>query len=45
MMNLGNHKINNWMVNKAFKGWTAHRAGLDFSAKTFNELWREKNGR
>jgi L-lactate dehydrogenase complex protein LldF len=43
MMNMGNQKIKNWMVNKAFKGWTAHRDDLDFSAKTFNELWRDKN--
>jgi len=42
MMNMGNRKIKNWMVNKVFKGWTAHRANLDFSAKTFNELWKEK---
>ena len=45
LMNMGNSKIKNWMINKAFKGWTAHRAGLDFSDKTFNELWREKNTR
>ncbi len=43
MMNLGNRKIKNWMVNKVFKGWTAHRADLDFSAKTFNEMWKEKH--
>ena len=43
MMNAGNRKIKNWMVNKVFKGWTAHRADLDFSAKTFNELWKEKH--
>ena len=42
MMNMGNQKIKNWMVNKVFKGWTAHRADLDFSGKTFNELWKEK---
>jgi L-lactate dehydrogenase complex protein LldF len=43
MMNMGNRKIKNWMVNKVFKGWTAHRADLDFSEKTFNELWKEKH--
>ncbi|HXB43095.1 MAG TPA: LutB/LldF family L-lactate oxidation iron-sulfur protein [Puia sp.] len=42
MMNSGSRKIKNWMVNKVFKGWTAHRADLDFSAKTFNQLWKEK---
>jgi len=42
MMNMGNRSMKNWMVNKLFKGWTAHRGDLDFSAKTFNELWKEK---
>jgi L-lactate dehydrogenase complex protein LldF len=43
-MNKGNKKIKNWLVNKAFGGWTAHRAELDFSEKTFNEMWKEKYG-
>ena len=41
-MNMGNRKLKNWMVNKLFKGWTAHRADLDFSAKTFNQLYSEQ---
>jgi len=41
MMNMGNGKMKNWVVNKVFKGWTAHRSDLDFSQKTFNELWKE----
>ena len=41
MMNMGNAKLKNWVVNKVFKGWTAHRNDLEFSAKTFNELWQE----
>ncbi|MBV9989278.1 MAG: iron-sulfur cluster-binding protein [Chitinophagaceae bacterium] len=44
MMNMGNGKMKNWVVNKVFKGWTAHRAELDFSQKTFNELWKERKG-
>lgn len=45
LMNAGNGKMKNWVVNKVFQGWTAHRAELDFSPKTFNELWKEsKNG-
>lgn len=44
MMNMGNRKMKNWMVNKAFKGWTKHRGELDFSAKTFNEMWKEQRG-
>lgn len=42
-MNKGNNKVKNWTVNKMFKGWTAHRAPLQFAAKTFNEQWRERN--
>jgi L-lactate dehydrogenase complex protein LldF len=43
LMNSGNQKIKNWVVNKLFTGWTQHRADLHFPAKTFNELWKEKN--
>jgi len=42
MMNMGNQKIKNWMVNKVFKGWTTNRADLNFAGKTFNQMWREK---
>lgn len=42
MMNMGNGKMKNWVVNKVFKGWSMHRSRLDFSQKTFNELWKEK---
>ncbi len=41
MMNMSNGKMKNWVVNKVFKGWTAHRSNLDFSQKTFNEMWEE----
>jgi L-lactate dehydrogenase complex protein LldF len=44
MMNMGNQKLKNWMVNKVFKGWTTSRAELNFAGKTFNEMWREKEG-
>src|SRR6201995_2347504 len=37
MMNMGNARLKNWMVNKAFKAWTAHREELDFAPKTFNQ--------
>ncbi len=42
MMNMGNAKLKNWVVNKVFKGWTTHRSDLDFSKKTFSELWQER---
>jgi len=44
MMNMGSGKQKNWVVNKVFKGWTQHRAHLNFSQKTFNEMWREQQG-
>ncbi len=43
MMNMGTGKMKNWVVNKVFKGWTTHRSDLDFSKKTFNEMWRERH--
>lgn len=42
MMNMGNGQLKNWVVNKVFKGWTTHRAELDFSQQTFNQLWRNR---
>ena len=42
MMNMGNGKLKNWMVNKIFKGWTTHRSELDFSTKTFSEMWEDQ---
>jgi L-lactate dehydrogenase complex protein LldF len=43
LMNKGNRTIKNWAVNKLFKGWTAHRADLDFPEKTFNEMWKARH--
>jgi len=43
MMNMGNKRIKNWMINKVFKGWAGKRAALDFPEKTFNQLWLEKS--
>ena len=43
MMNLGNGRMKNWVVNKVFKGWAQHRDQLDFSQKTFNELWKAQH--
>ncbi len=40
MMNLGNGPIKNKMVNGLFKDWTKQRADLNFSPKTFNQMWR-----
>lgn len=42
MMNMGSQKTKNWMVNRLFKGWTAHRGDLHFAEKTFNEQWKAR---
>ncbi len=42
MMNMGNGDLKNKVVNGLFKGWKEHRSDLDFSQKTFNEMWRER---
>ncbi len=42
-MNKGNATMKDWMVNKVFTGWTAHRADLKFPQKSFNQRWRDKN--
>ncbi|CAN5736782.1 lactate utilization iron-sulfur protein LutB [soil metagenome] len=45
IMNMGNGPLKNWVVNKVFKGWTTHRSDLNFSKKTFNEMWKEQEGK
>lgn len=41
MMNMSNGRVKNWVVNKIFKGWTRHRSDLEFSPRTFNEMWED----
>ena len=43
MMNMGNGSIKNKLVNSLFKGWTKQRSDLEFSKKTFNEMWKERS--
>ncbi len=43
LMNGANQKIKNWMVNRLFKGWTKHRADLNFAEQTFNQLWKQQS--
>ena len=45
MMNMGNGTLKNKVVNNIFKGWNTHRGNLDFSQKTFNEMWTEKKNK
>jgi L-lactate dehydrogenase complex protein LldF len=42
MMNMGSGRMKNWVVNKVVKGWNNQRSDLDFSKKTFNQLWKEQ---
>lgn len=43
LMNTGNHKLKSWMISTFVKSWSQHRGGLDFPAKSFNQLWREQH--
>jgi len=43
MMNMGSGPLKNKLVNRIFKDWTRSRGKLDFSKKTFNEMWKERN--
>ncbi|MGN6214402.1 LutB/LldF family L-lactate oxidation iron-sulfur protein [Parafilimonas sp.] len=45
MMNMANGNLKNKVVNSMFKAWTKHRADLDFSQKTFNQMWKEERGK
>jgi L-lactate dehydrogenase complex protein LldF len=45
LMNTGSPDLKNWMIRKAFKAWTAHRAELKFAPKTFNERWKAERGK
>jgi len=42
LMNMGTGSMKNIVVNGLAKDWTKHRSKLDFPAKSFNQLWREK---
>jgi L-lactate dehydrogenase complex protein LldF len=43
LMNSGNSRIKNFVVNTFVKDWKKHRGDLHFPEKSFNEMWREKN--
>jgi L-lactate dehydrogenase complex protein LldF len=42
LMNLGSGSLKNKVVNGMFKGWNTNRSDLDFSQKTFNQMWKER---
>jgi L-lactate dehydrogenase complex protein LldF len=41
-MNLGSGNLKNKVVNGMFKGWNRNRSDLNFSQKTFNQMWKER---
>ncbi len=42
LMNMGNGKLKNKVVNRLFKQWVDGRGDLDFSQQTFNQLWKNR---
>jgi L-lactate dehydrogenase complex protein LldF len=42
LMNMGSGSIKNKVVNGLFKDWKKNRSDLNFSPKTFNQMWRER---
>lgn len=44
LMNKGSAGLKNKVVNTLFKDWNKHHAPLEFSKKTFNEMWKEREG-
>jgi L-lactate dehydrogenase complex protein LldF len=42
IMNLGNSRLKNRVVNRLFTAWKKQHAELDFAPKTFNQLWKEQ---
>jgi L-lactate dehydrogenase complex protein LldF len=43
LMNVGSGSLKNKVVNGLFRDWKKNRADLDFSQKTFNQLWKERH--
>lgn len=43
LMNIGSGALKNKLVNRMFTSWTRNRSELQFSQKTFNQLWKEKH--
>ena len=41
-MNMSNGNMKTKVVNKLFKGWNSTRADIQFSKRTFNEMWKER---
>lgn len=44
-MNMSNGNTKSWFINKVAKAWTSHRGKLEFPKKSFNQQWKEKQGK
>ena len=44
LMNMGNGNLKTKMVSRIFKNWDKYHAPLEFSKKTFNQMWKEQRG-
>ncbi|HUR64991.1 MAG TPA: LutB/LldF family L-lactate oxidation iron-sulfur protein [Chitinophagaceae bacterium] len=44
-MNMAGGSTKNWVVNTLVKGWSAHRGKMEFPKKSFNQQWKEKQGK
>jgi L-lactate dehydrogenase complex protein LldF len=42
-MNMGTGSMKSWVINTLMKDWRARRSGLNFPAKTFHQLWKDRN--
>jgi len=42
MMNIGSGNLKTKIVNRLFKNWDKYHAPLEFSPKTFNQMWKEE---
>ena len=42
LMNMGNGNLKSKVVNRLFKNWDEYHTPLEFSKKTFNQMWKEE---
>lgn len=44
LMNFGGSRMRNKVVNSLIKGWKETRGEIEFPARSFNQLWKDKYG-
>ncbi|MEO8721127.1 MAG: LutB/LldF family L-lactate oxidation iron-sulfur protein [Ginsengibacter sp.] len=42
VMNMGNRDLKTKLIDTMFKGWNRSHTPIEFSKKTFNEMWKEQ---